>query len=65
MPLRLLIFFAATAWAYVSPENSLLHNGLVFAYGFVEVIINFLIYVVVREEKNEIIGAEIKLRHQD
>lgn len=62
VPIRLLIFFAVTGWCYLD-YNPYLSNGLVFAYGFVEIVINFCIYVVVREEKNELVGQEVRKRH--
>lgn len=64
VPIRLLIFFGVTAWAYMSPENEYLHNSLVFCYGFMEIVLNFLTYVVVKEERNDVLATEIRARVQ-
>lgn len=62
VPVRLAIFFGVTAWCYLV-YNPYLSNALVFAYGFAEIIINFGIYVIVREEKNELVGVQVRKRH--
>lgn len=56
-----MIFFGVSTWCYLA-DNPYLSNALVFAYGFSEVVINFAIYVVIREEKNEITKQELALR---
>lgn len=48
----------------MSPDNEYLHNSLVFAYGFAEIVLNFFAYVIVKEEQNEVAGEEIKARVQ-
>lgn len=64
VPIRLIIFFLVTSWCYLT-KNPYLSNALVFAYGFAEIVINFGIYVVIREENNELAGEEVRRRHAD
>ena len=64
VPIRLIIFFLVTSWCYLT-KNQYLSNALVFAYGFAEIVINFGIYVVIREENNELAGEEVRRRHAD
>ena len=51
VPLRLAVFFVITFCSYyrVGP----LANSLAFTYSFIEMMVNFLLYIVVREELNE------------
>lgn len=56
-----MIFFGVSTWCYLA-DNPYLSNALVFSYGFAEIVLNFAIYVVIREEKNEITKHELALR---
>lgn len=52
VPVRLTVFFSLSAYSYYAKE-SFLHNDLVFAYSFLEIWINFLLYNVIRDEKHK------------
>lgn len=55
VPSRVGIFFLLTSYIYLYP-TSYVSNGLTFVYGFIEMTLNFWIYVAAREERNEISG---------
>ncbi|CCK70256.1 Ilm1p KNAG_0D05180 [Huiozyma naganishii CBS 8797] len=58
VPVRLLIFFVVTGLSYIWEGNLYIHNNVVFAYSFVEVWLNFIIYNSLREEKMETFKAK-------
>lgn len=64
MPIRLTLFFVVTGWAFLSAEDSFLHNSLVFTYGFVEIMLSFMTFTVLKEERNTFTAREIKARVQ-
>jgi hypothetical protein len=52
VPLRLSVFFGLTGYSYFG-YHPYVSNTVVFCYGFIEIMVNFLIYIVMREERNE------------
>jgi hypothetical protein len=62
VPIRLCIYFAVTGYGYLV-YNPYLTNSLMFSIGFIEVVLNFLIYVTIREERNEFNKIQIRLQH--
>ncbi|CAH00638.1 Ilm1 [Kluyveromyces lactis] len=53
VPFRLMIFFVLTALSVFMNNNLYLHNNAIFVYGFCEVWMNFLIFVALRDERND------------
>lgn len=53
VPFRLMIFFIVTGLSFLLQDNLYLHNNAVFVYGFCEVWMNFLIFVALRDERND------------
>lgn len=52
VPTRLTFFFIVTGLSFYQEHNLYLHNNAVFAYGFIEIWTNFLIFTSLREERN-------------
>ncbi|CDO93749.1 unnamed protein product [Kluyveromyces dobzhanskii CBS 2104] len=57
VPFRLMVFFIITALSILLKDNLYLHNNAIFVYGFCEVWINFLIFVALRDERNDEFAA--------
>lgn len=59
VPIRLCGYFFICIYGY-HVYNPYLSNSIVFCFGFVEVVFNFLIYSSVREDRNEQRGIELR-----
>ncbi|KAK9319760.1 increased loss of mitochondrial DNA protein 1 [Lipomyces orientalis] len=52
VPFRLMLAFTVSGFAYVAPESNIaISNSLVFALSFVEVVLQFWLFVTLREER--------------
>ncbi|BAO41723.1 Protein ILM1 [Kluyveromyces marxianus] len=58
VPFRLMIFFIMSSLSILLTNNLYLHNNVMFVYGFCEIWMNFLIFVALRDERNNDFAKE-------
>jgi len=78
IPIRLIYFFVITAYTYLFKNDGMamlgksykpsagdhLKNGLIFSWGFVEILMWFWIYLGVREERRQVVARTIQKRER-
>ncbi|CAN6669446.1 hypothetical protein TRVA0_041S01222 [Trichomonascus vanleenenianus] len=56
---RLFAYFGIAGYSYFV-YSPLLSNSLVFCFSFLELVLNFVIYATLREERNDINGEQLR-----